>query len=105
MSWIYLFLATVFEIGWPIGLKLAGMCSHKFLWLLFTVTAMSLSGLFLFFAQKHIPIGTAYAVWTGVGVASTFIVGVLYFNDTMSIMRLAGVLLIISGVVFLKLAH
>jgi quaternary ammonium compound-resistance protein SugE len=66
---------------------------------------MGISGLLLWLAQREIPIGTAYAVWTGIGAAGTFIVGVFLFGDAGSLGRYFGALLIISGVITLKLAH
>lgn len=65
---------------------------------------MLVSGALLFMAQKHIPIGTAYAVWTGIGAAGTFLAGALLFGDTVQPLRLAGIALIIAGVALLKLA-
>lgn len=105
MSWIYLILAGLTEIGWPLGMKLAQTSTVKWPWLLMSVVFMIISGFLLWLAQKHIPMGTAYAVWTGIGAAGTFIVGVLVFGDANSLMRYMGILLIISGVVVLKLAH
>ena len=104
-SWIYLFLAAIFEIGWPLGLKLAQITSSKVLWIIFAIVAMTLSGIFLYIAQKHIPIGTAYAVWTGIGAVGTFLIGVIFFQDTLSMMRFLGIILIISGVTLLKIGH
>jgi quaternary ammonium compound-resistance protein SugE len=69
------------------------------------VLLMAASGVFLWLAQRQIPIGTAYAVWTGIGASGTFLVGVLFFGDPSSLMRYLGVLLIVAGVVTLKLAH
>jgi quaternary ammonium compound-resistance protein SugE len=63
-----------------------------------------LSGLFLWLAQKNIPMGTAYAVWTGIGAAGTFLVGVVYFQDSASMLRILSVFLIIVGVIGLKLS-
>lgn len=105
MSWIYLFFAAIFEVGWPVGLKLAQVTSSKVLWILFAVVAMTLSGVFLYMAQKHIPIGTAYAIWTGIGAVGTFLIGVIFFHDAMSMMRFFGIILIISGVTLLKIGH
>ena len=68
----------------------------------FSVVSMILSGFFLFLAQRHIPIGTAYAVWTGIGAVGTFIVGVFLFKDPMMVSRLLGISLIIAGVMILK---
>ncbi|MDD3594431.1 MAG: multidrug efflux SMR transporter [Candidatus Gastranaerophilales bacterium] len=105
LSWIYLLAASIFEVGWPVGLKMAEITNNKVLWIIFAIIAMTLSGVFLYFAQKHIPIGTAYAVWTGIGAACTFIIGVMFFQDSMSLIRLLGIALIISGVVCLKFGH
>ena len=66
---------------------------------------MAVSGFLLWLAQRHIPIGTAYAVWTGIGAAGTFLVGVLYYGDPTSVARYFGVALIVAGVITLKLAH
>lgn len=105
MSWIYLFLAAIFEVGWPVGLKMAEIGTNKASWIVFAILAMTLSGIFLFIAQKEIPIGTAYAVWTGIGASCTFLIGILFFNDAMSLIRALGVILIISGVILLKIGH
>ncbi|QZT38030.1 multidrug efflux SMR transporter [Halosquirtibacter xylanolyticus] len=105
MSWLYLILAGVFEIGWPLGLKLSQSSDNKYLWILFAVASMGLSGYFLFNAQKVIPIGTAYAVWTGIGAVGTFIVGIVLFGDASSIARVLAVMLIVIGLIGLKLAH
>lgn len=105
MSWFYLLIAAVFETGWPVGLKMAQLSSFKISWIIFAAVTMLLSGLLLYLAQKTIPIGTAYAVWTGIGASCTFIIGVLFFNDALSLLRGLGILLIISGVVLLKIGH
>lgn len=105
MSWIYLVLAGLFEIGWPVGLKMAQAPSTRVPGILVAVGFMGVSGFLLWMAQKTIPIGTAYAVWTGIGAAGTFLIGVLIYGDPASLMRFAGVALIIAGVVTLKLAH
>ncbi len=105
MPWIYLILAGFFEIGWPLGLKLSQTMPSKILGISIAVISMSLSGLFLWFAQKTIPIGTAYAVWTGIGAVGTLLVGIVYFGDSASIWRMLSALLIVTGIVGLKLAH
>ena len=105
MSWFYLFVAGLFEIGWPIGLKMAQHPQTRLLGFAGAVVFMGLSGFMLWLAQRHIPIGTAYAVWTGIGAAGTFLVGVLYYGDPASLARYLGVALIVGGVVILKLAH
>lgn len=105
MAWFYLFLAGVFEIGWPVGLKMAQEAETRILGITMAVGFMALSGFLLWLAQKEIPIGTSYAIWTGIGAAGTFMVGVLYYGDPSSLGRYLGVALIIAGVATLKLAH
>lgn len=105
MAWCYLILAGLFEIGWPVGLKMAQSAETRWSGIGVAVTFMAASGLFLWMAQRQIPIGTAYAVWTGIGAAGTFLVGVLYYGDPSSVVRYAGVALIVAGVVTLKVAH
>lgn len=68
-AWLYLILGGVFEIGWPLGFKLAQMLPHRLLWIGVAVVSMGLSGFFLYEAQRSIPIGTAYLVWTGIGAS------------------------------------
>lgn len=106
MEWLYLFIAGIFEIGWPLGFKLSQVqAENKWLWIIMAVISMALSGLFLWFAQRNIPIGTAYAVWTGIGACGTFLIGIIFFKDPATILRMLSVLLIIIGIVGLKIAH
>lgn len=105
MAWLYLVLAGLFEIGWPVGLKMAQVPATRVAGIAVAVFFMGVSGLLLWLAQRTIPIGTAYAIWTGIGAAGTFLVGVVFYGDPTSILRFAGVALIIGGVVVLKLAH
>ena len=105
MAWIYLVMAGCLEIGWPIGLKLAQGSEQRIVGIAIAVLCMAASGWMLWLAQKDIALGTAYAVWTGIGAAGTFLVGIWFFGDAASVGRYAGVLLIIGGVVTLKLAH
>jgi quaternary ammonium compound-resistance protein SugE len=104
MSWTYLLIAGLFEIAWPIGLKLAQVDDRRMTGLAIAIAGMAASGLFLYLAQREIAIGTAYAVWTGIGAAGTFLVGIWFFGDVASLGRYLGVLLIIMGVAALKLA-
>lgn len=104
MSWLYLVLAGFLEVGWPIGLKLAGAVSTRWLGIGMAVAFMAASGVFLMLATRAIPIGTAYAIWTGIGAAGTFTVGVMFFGDPVSIFRYLGVAMIVGGVIVLKLA-
>ena len=105
MSWFYLVLAGLLEVGWPVGLKWAQEPATRWVGVLVALSFMVASGFFLWLAQRHIPMGTAYAVWTGIGAAGTFLVGVLFFGDAASLLRTIGVLLIVAGVATLKLAH
>ena len=106
MAWVYLIVAGLFEIGWPFGLKMAQSVEGKqVVGLVIAVASMALSGFLLFQAQKEIPMGTAYAVWTGIGAAGTFILGIVLYGDPMGTLRICSVLLIIGGVIGLKLAH
>jgi quaternary ammonium compound-resistance protein SugE len=104
IHWIYLIAAGFFEIGWPLGLKLASIASFKILGPIISVISMAISGILLWLSLKGISIGTAYAVWTGIGAAGTFIIGALFFDDPSILLRWIGVSLIILGVVFLKAA-
>lgn len=105
MAWFYLIIAAIFEVGWPLGLKMAESTVFKIWWILFAIIAMTLSGIFLYFAQKDIPIGTAYSIWTGIGASCTFLLGVILFNDSLSLLRFLGIVFIILGVVCLKIGH
>ena len=105
MAWVYLVVAGLFEIGWPVGFKLAQGESYRVAGLSVAVVCMALSGWLLYMAQREIPIGTAYAVWTGIGAAGTFLVGVVFFGDLLSLGRTLGVALIVGGVATLKVAH
>ena len=105
MAWVYLLLAGICEIGWPLGLKLGW--NDKGLqpgWILLAVVAMTASGALLMLAQRVIPMGTAYGVWTGIGAVGAFVVGILLFGDAASPMRIASILLIVAGIVGLKMA-
>jgi quaternary ammonium compound-resistance protein SugE len=105
MAWFYLIAAGLFEIAWPVGLKLSQTPGRLALGVLIAVVGMAASGALLWLAQRTIPIGTAYAVWTGIGAAGTFIVGILFYGDSASALRLVSVGSIIAGIVGLKLAH
>ncbi|TDQ80252.1 DMT family transporter [Sphingobacterium yanglingense] len=103
MNWIALIAAGIFEIGWPLGLKMAQNGEgSKAGWVLLAIVSMGISGALLFYAQKTIPIGTAYAVWTGLGAVGTLLVGITFFGDSASIFRLLSAVLIVAGIVGLK---
>lgn len=101
MAWIYLLIAGGLEIGWALGLKYSDGFS-KPLPSLLTVIGMVLSVIFLALAVRSLPIGTAYAVWTGIGAAGTVILGIVLLNESADIVRLACVALIVMGVIGLK---
>jgi len=105
MAWIYLFLAGLCEVGWPVGLKMAQQAETRVSGFLFAVFSILLSGFLLWLAQREIPLGTSYAIWTGIGAAGTFLIGILFYGDPASLGRYLGILLIIAGVATLKLAH
>ncbi|BCJ90535.1 multidrug transporter [Terrihabitans soli] len=105
MSWIYLILAGLVEIGWPVGLKMAQEPGGRLAGIAIAVLFLMASGTLLWLAQKEIPIGTAYAVWTGIGAAGTFILGILVYGDPVSLARYLGVAMIIGGVITLRLAN
>jgi quaternary ammonium compound-resistance protein SugE len=105
MSWVYLVAAGLCEVGWPLGLKWAQQPGERIVGAVLAVAAMATSGALLFLAQKEIALGTAYAVWTGIGAAGTFLVGVWFFGDPGTLGRYLGAALIIAGVATLKLAQ
>jgi quaternary ammonium compound-resistance protein SugE len=105
MNWIYLVLAGIFEIGWPISMKLSQTTHSKALGLRIAIVSMSLSCFFLWLAQKTIPIGTAYAIWTGIGAVGTVTLGILFFGDSTNTWRLLSAFLIIVGIVGLRITN
>ncbi|WP_339905380.1 quaternary ammonium compound efflux SMR transporter SugE [Pseudomonas guineae] len=104
MSWIILLLAGLFEIGWAVGLKYSDGFTRPLPTLL-TVSAMIISVALLGLAMKELPLGTAYAIWTGVGAVGTVIAGVILFGEAVTPIRLASVVLIVCGLLGLKLSH
>jgi quaternary ammonium compound-resistance protein SugE len=101
LPWLYLLVAGLFEVGWAIGLKYTEGFSR--LWpSLGTVAAMIVSLTFLGLALKDLPVGTAYAVWTGIGAVGTVILGVVLFGEAATALRLGCVGLIVAGIVGLK---
>ena len=102
MAWFYLFIAGLFEVAWAIGLKY----THGFTRVVptaLTLGSMAISVGLLGLALKTLPVGTAYAVWTGIGSLGAFLVGVYVFGDTASLIRWAGIALVVSGIVCLKM--
>ncbi|UVL79769.1 quaternary ammonium compound efflux SMR transporter SugE [Pseudomonas putida] len=103
MSWIILFFAGLFEVGWAVGLKYTDGFSKPIPTVL-TVAAMVISLGLLGLAMKELPLGTAYAIWTGVGAVGTVIAGIILFGESMALVRLVSVALIICGLVGLKVS-
>ncbi len=102
MSWVILIVAGVFEIGWAIGLKYTEGLSR--LWpTVGTLGAMVVSVLLLGVAMRELPVGTAYAVWTGVGAIGTAALGIVLFGDPASAARLACLGMIAAGIIGLKI--
>lgn len=105
MAWLYLIVAGIFEWGWPIGLKFAWTSAGvQPLPLVGAIVSMGASGALLLLAQQTIPVGTAYAVWTGIGAAGTFVLGILFLGEPAQWPRFLCVGLIVVGIVGLKLA-
>ncbi|MBF8748543.1 quaternary ammonium compound efflux SMR transporter SugE [Pseudomonas putida] len=103
MSWIILFFAGLFEVGWAVGLKYTDGFS-KPLPTALTVAAMAISLGLLGLAMKELPLGTAYAIWTGVGAVGTVIAGIILFGESMALVRLVSVALIVAGLIGLKVS-
>ncbi len=103
MAWIYLVIAGVLEIGWAIGLKYTEGFS-KFWPSVATICAMIASFALLATALKTIPVGTGYAVWTGIGAAGTAIIGMVFLGESREVLRVLCIVLIVAGVVGLKFA-
>ncbi len=102
MSWFILIVAGVFEICWAVGLKYSEGFTK--LWpSMFTAASMIISMLLLAIAVKEIPVGSAYAVWTGIGAVGTAILGIYLFNESSEIIRLFFIFIIVIGIVGLKL--
>jgi quaternary ammonium compound-resistance protein SugE len=103
MAWILLIIAGLFEVGWAIGLKYSEGLTR--LWpSVWTVAAMVISVYLLAVAVRTLPIGTGYAVWTGIGAAGTALLGILLLNESASAIRIASIGLIVAGIVGLKIA-
>ncbi|MBV34631.1 MAG: quaternary ammonium compound-resistance protein SugE [Rickettsiales bacterium] len=102
MAWLYLCIAGLFECAWAIGLKYTEGFTKPVPTVL-TVVAMIISFWLLSIAMKSIPVGTAYAVWTGIGAVGVAILGMFLFNESKDILRILCLLLIVTGIVGLKL--
>jgi len=101
MYWLILFIAGLFEVAWAIGLKYSEGFS-KPLPSVFTVASMIISMGMLAYSVKHLPVGTAYAVWTGIGAIGTAILGMILFGESKELVRVFFIFLIVIGIVGLK---
>lgn len=101
MAWVYLTVAGLFEVGWAIGLKYSDGFS-KPLPSILTAVAMAISLWLLSLAMRSIPVGTAYAVWTGIGAVGVAVLGMVLFGESREILRVVCLFLIVAGIVGLK---
>ena len=102
MSWTILFLAGIFEIFWAVGLKYSDGFT-KLIPTIFTIVTMIISFYLLSLALKNLPIGTAYAVWVGIGTVGTVIAGIMLFGESMTLIRVVSILFILLGIIGLKI--
>lgn len=103
MAWVYLFVAGIFEIGFAMGLKYSEGFSRPLPTVLMVV-AGAISFYLLSVAMKSLPVGTAYAVWTGIGAAGTVVLGILFLKESADLLRMLSILLILVGVVGLRIS-
>ena len=102
MAWLILFIAGIFEVAWAIGLKYSEGLTK--LWpSVFTVVSVLISMGLLAFSLKYLPVGTAYAVWTGIGAVGTAILGIILFGESKEMIRIFFILLIVIGIVGLRI--
>ncbi len=101
MAWLILFIAGIFEVGWAIGMKYSQGFT-KIIPSALTILSMLLSVYLLSVAIKQIPIGTAYAVWTGIGIAGTSILGIIIFNEPAETLKLVFISMILIAIAGLK---
>lgn len=104
MAWFYLIVAGALEVVWAVALK------HTEGWTklypsVFTIVAMAVGFYFLSLAVKELPLGTAYAIWTGIGTIGTVIYGIVYFKEPVDLIKIVCVLLIVTGIVGLRIFH
>jgi quaternary ammonium compound-resistance protein SugE len=102
MAWLYLLIAGLFEVAWAIGLKYTDGFT-RLMPSIWTVVSMAVSFLFLSLALKTLPVGTAYAVWTGIGAVGVAILGIVLFAEPANALRLGCIGMIVGGIVGLKL--
>ena len=103
MAWVWLAVAGAAEIAWMIGLKFSDGFT-RLGWSAATLAAMAVSIAFLSFALRVIPMGTAYAIWTGIGAAGIALIGIFFFGEPRTAFRLGCIALIVAGIIGLKMA-
>ncbi|MGN0018032.1 MAG: DMT family transporter [Candidatus Gastranaerophilaceae bacterium] len=101
MAWVYLLIAGFFEIGWAVGLKMSEGFTRPIIGT-FTAIGMIASYYFLAIALKNIPLGTAYAIWTGIGIVGTAIFGIIIFKEPVTAIRFICIAMILCGIIGLK---
>ena len=104
MAWVVLLIAGLFEIGWAVGLKYTDGFT-RVVPAVATLASMALSVGLLGLALKSLPLGTAYAVWTGIGAIGTVLFGLIVLGEALTVARMASIGLIVAGIIGLKLAH
>lgn len=103
MSWLILFVAGLLEVAWAVGLKHVDGFSRPWV-LVGTLAATVLSVVLLAIAMKNLPLGTAYAVWTGIGAIGTFVIGIIWLGDSMTTARILSALCVLIGLIGLKVS-
>jgi len=104
MAWVYLLIAGILEVVWAIGMKYSEGWT-KLYPSIFTIVSMAIGFYFLSLAVKSLPLGTSYAVWTGIGTVGTVIFSLIFFKEPMDWVKLVCILLIVTGIVGLRLFH
>ena len=102
MNWIILIIAGLFETAWAIGMKYSNGFTRLYP-SIFVIVTMSISVYLLSVSLKTLPVGTAYAVWTGIGAIGTVILGIILFNESKELVRIAFIFLIIAGIIGLRI--
>jgi len=102
MAWVYLFIAGILEVVWAVSMKYSEGWTKLYA-SIFTIVAMAIGFYFLSLAVKSLPLGTAYAVWTGIGTVGTVIYSIIFFKEPMDAIKIVCMLLIVIGIVGLKL--
>ena len=104
MAWLSLFLAGIFEMCWAVGMKLSQGFSHLG-WTAFTAVTMALSVWLLSHAMRTLPLGTSYAIWTGIGAVGSAVLGIVFFKEPATFWRMISIFCILAGIIGLKITH